>query len=146
LVIKHHDSSHGESALKRSQPRIAGHEGLGRHGDRSTAVVGGLGPFEPSLIGIKETEELPQGLYGSARASALMAIDRRFYSDALIVADLSNDAMYAEVLHETLGASYRAESRPRKFQNVDAAGGRRELFDVGPQSGTSFKIIEKIFI
>ena len=33
----------------------------------------------------------------------LSAIDRRHYSDAVIVADLSNDATYAEVLHETFG-------------------------------------------
>jgi hypothetical protein len=84
------------------RPPIIAHD-VGRSRDRSTAVVGGLGPFEPSLIGIQEAEELPQGLYGSARASALAAIDRRYYSNALIVADLSNDATYAEVLHETFG-------------------------------------------
>ena len=38
-----------------------------------------------------------------ARASALAAIDRRHHSNALIVADLSNDATYAEVLYETFG-------------------------------------------
>ena len=32
-------------------------------------------------------------------------IDRRYYNDALIVADLSNDATYAEVLFETFGPS-----------------------------------------
>jgi hypothetical protein len=52
---------------------------------------------------IKEAEELPQGLYGSARASALAGIDRRYDSNAVIVADLSNDATYAEVLFETFG-------------------------------------------
>jgi hypothetical protein len=82
------------------RPLIIAHD-VGRTRDRSTAVVGGLGPFEPRLIGIKEFEEFPQGLYASARASALAAIDRRYYSDGLIVADLSNDATYAEVLHET---------------------------------------------
>jgi hypothetical protein len=84
------------------RPLIIAHD-VGRSRDRSTAVVGGLGPFEPSLIGIKEAEELPQGLYGSARASALAAIDRRYYSNALIVADLSNDPTYGEVLYETFG-------------------------------------------
>ena len=58
---------------------------------------------EPRLLGIRELEELPQGLYGSARASALATIDRRYNSNALIVADLSNDATYAEVLLETFG-------------------------------------------
>ena len=62
-------------------------------------------PFEPRLTGIKEAEELPQGLYGSARASALAVVDRRYHSDAIIVADLSNDATYAEVLFDTFGPS-----------------------------------------
>ena len=39
----------------------------------------------------------------SARASALAAVDRRYNNNALIVADLSNDATYAEILLETFG-------------------------------------------
>ena len=81
-------------------PTIIAHD-VGRSRDRSTAVVGGLGPFVPPLIGIKELHELPQGLYGSPRASALAAIDRQSGGNALIVADLSNDPTYAEVLVET---------------------------------------------
>jgi hypothetical protein len=46
---------------------------------------------------------LPQGLYGSVRASALAAVDRRHNHNALIVADLSSDATYAEVLLKTFG-------------------------------------------
>jgi hypothetical protein len=84
------------------RPLIIAHD-VGHRRDRSTAVVGGLGPFEPRLTGIKEAEELPQGLYGSARASALAIVDRRYHSDAIIVADLSNDATYAEVLFDTFG-------------------------------------------
>jgi hypothetical protein len=76
---------------------------VGRSRDRSTAVIGGNSPFEPRVLGIKELEELSPGLYGSARASALAAIDRRHNNNALIVADLSNDATYAEVLFETFG-------------------------------------------
>src|SRR3977135_920423 len=49
-------------------------------------------------------EELPQGQFGSRRASALAAVDRRHNHNALIVADLSNDPTYAEVLLETFGA------------------------------------------
>ena len=86
------------------RPLIIAHD-VGHRRDRSTAVVGGLSPFEPRLIGIKEAEELPQGLYGSARASALAIVDRRYHSDAVIVADLSNDATYAEVLFDTFGPS-----------------------------------------
>ncbi len=83
-------------------PLIIAHD-VGRSRDRSTAVVGGNSPIQPRLLGIAELEELPPGLYGSPRASALAAIDRRYYSNALIVADLSNDATYAEVLRETFG-------------------------------------------
>jgi hypothetical protein len=84
------------------RPLIIAHD-VGRSRDRSTAVVGGLSPFEPRLTGIKEAEELPQGLYGSARASALAVIDRRYHSDAIIVADLSSDPTYAEPLLENFG-------------------------------------------
>jgi hypothetical protein len=76
---------------------------VGRSRDRSTAVIGGNSPFQPRLLGIRELEELAQGLYGSPRASALATIDRRYNCNALIVADLSNDATYAEVLFETFG-------------------------------------------
>ena len=84
-------------------PLIIAHD-VGRSRDRSTAVIGGNGPFQPIRLGIKELEELPQGLFGSARASALATIDRRYNSNALIVADLSNDETYAEVLFEMFGA------------------------------------------
>jgi hypothetical protein len=84
------------------KPLMIAHD-VGRSRDRSTAVIGGNSPLLPRLLGIKELVELPQGLYGSARASALAQIDRRYESNALIIADLSNDASYAEVLHETFG-------------------------------------------
>jgi hypothetical protein len=84
------------------RPLIIAHD-VARSRDRSTAVIGGNGPFEPRLLGIGELHELPQGLYGSPRASALATIDRRYNSNALIVADLSNDPTYAEVLFDTFG-------------------------------------------
>lgn len=84
------------------RPLIIAHD-VGRSRDRSTAVIGGGSPFQSTVLGIRELEELPQGLYGSPRASALAAIDRRYYSNALIVADVSNDASYAEPLVETFG-------------------------------------------
>jgi hypothetical protein len=86
-----------------SRPLIMAHD-VGRSRDSSTAVIGGNCPVGPRLLGIKELEELPKGLYGSQRASALAAIDRRHNSNTVIVADLSNDATYAEVLFETFGA------------------------------------------
>ena len=86
------------------RPLIIAHD-VGRSRDRSTAVIGGNCPVGPRLLGIKELEELPTGLYGSARANALAAIDRRYNNNALIVADLSNDATYAETLFDTFGPS-----------------------------------------
>jgi hypothetical protein len=83
-------------------PLIIAHD-VGRSRDRSTAVIGGNSPFQPRLLGIRELEELPTGLYGSPRASALAAIDHRYNANALIVADLSNDPTYAEVLLDTFG-------------------------------------------
>jgi hypothetical protein len=64
-------------------------------------VIGGNSPTQPRLLGIRELNELPLGLYASARASALLSIDGRYNHNALIVADLSNDASYAENLFET---------------------------------------------
>jgi len=84
------------------RPHIIAHD-VGRTKDRSTAVVGGKSPFAPDLIGIKEFEELPQGLYGSARADALAMVDRRYDYKTLVIADLSNDATYAEPLFERFG-------------------------------------------
>jgi hypothetical protein len=107
------------------KPCIIAHD-VGHTKDRSTAVVGGKMPFAPNLIGMKEFEELPQGLYGSARAETLAMVDRRYDYKTLIVADLSNDATYAEPLFERLGPrliglritnhgdGMTAESRPVK--------------------------------
>jgi len=81
------------------KPLIIAHD-VGRSRDRSTAVVGGSSPFDPTLIGIKEADELTQGLYGSARARELAVTDRRYDSNALIVTDLSSDPTYAEPLFE----------------------------------------------
>jgi hypothetical protein len=84
------------------RPLIIAHD-VGRSHDRSTAVIGGLGPFEPTLLRVKEFKELPQNQFGSARASALAEVDRDYLSNAVIVADLSNDASYADNLMETFG-------------------------------------------
>jgi hypothetical protein len=87
----------------RFDPLIIAHD-VGRSRDRSTAVVGGNCPTGQRRLGIVELEELPQGLYGSARASALATVDRRYNHNALIVADLSSDPSYAEPLLETFGS------------------------------------------
>ena len=84
------------------KPLIIAHD-VGRSRDRSTAVVGGNSPYGRRLLGIREAQELPPNLFGSARASALAAVDRQYGRNGLIIADLSNDATYAEVLHETFG-------------------------------------------
>ena len=84
------------------KPVIIAHD-VGRSRDRSTAVAGGSGPLAPGLIGIRDFEELPLGLSGHARAEALAEFDRGFSGKALIIADVSNDETYGEVLVERLG-------------------------------------------
>src|SRR5258705_10564265 len=66
-----------------------------------SGAVAMVGP--PWSAAILQSVELPQNLFGTARASALAAVDRRYNNNALIVADLSNDATYAEVLLEMFG-------------------------------------------
>jgi len=84
------------------KPSIITHD-VGRSKDRSTAVFGGRSPLAPDLVFASDFAELRQGLYGSARANELAAIDRKFGGRNLIIADLSNDATYAEVLYELFG-------------------------------------------
>jgi hypothetical protein len=84
------------------KPLIIVHD-VGRSRDRSTAAVGGNSPYGKWVLGIAAAEELPQNLFGTARASALAAVDRRQGYNGLIVADLSNDATYGEILLETFG-------------------------------------------
>jgi hypothetical protein len=77
---------------------------VGRTTDRSTAVVGGLRPLLPAkVLGVKQIEELPLGLYGTELANALAEIDQLYERDCVIVADLSRDPTYAEVLYDTFG-------------------------------------------
>jgi hypothetical protein len=76
---------------------------VGRSRDRSTAVIGGNSPCGQRLLGIGEAVELPLNLFGTARASALAAFDRKYFGNSLILADVSNDASYLEVLFETFG-------------------------------------------
>jgi hypothetical protein len=84
------------------KPLIIAHD-VGRSRDRSTAVVGGNSPYGPRLLGVHCAEELPQNLFGTKRASALATVDARYHRNGLIVADLSNDASYAEALVANFG-------------------------------------------
>lgn len=84
------------------KPLIIAHD-VGRSRDRSTAVVGGNSPYGRRLLGIAEAVELPPKLFGQALASELARVDREYHSNTLIVADVSNDPTYAEVLFETFG-------------------------------------------
>jgi hypothetical protein len=84
-------------------PSIIAHD-VARSKDRSTAVVGGRSPYAPDFVFASEFTELRQGLYGSARANELAVIDRKLGSRNLIVADLSNDPTYAEILFAMFGA------------------------------------------
>jgi hypothetical protein len=101
------------------KPLFIAHD-VGRTRDRSTAVVGGNSPLQRSIVGIAELEELPQGLYGSERASALAQIDRRYGNNALIVADLSNDATYGEILFEMFGPRLIGLQITRHGNGMDA--------------------------
>ena len=83
------------------KPHIIAHD-VGHTKDRSTAVVGGPSPLAPGLIGMREFEELPQGLSGNTRADALAMIDSRYHK-ALIIVDLSYDPSYADILVERFG-------------------------------------------
>ena len=76
---------------------------VGRSRDRSTAVVGGNNPFGHEQLGIVAAHELPLNLFASDRANALARIDQTYNHNCLIVADLSNDASYAEILMQTFG-------------------------------------------
>ena len=99
---------------------------VGRSRDRSTAVVGGTAPYNHQL-GIVAAHELPQNLFGSERANALAAIDQKYNQNSLIVADLSNDATYAEILVQRFpgrviglqisrhGDGIGAQQRPTKY-------------------------------
>jgi hypothetical protein len=84
------------------RPLIIAHD-VGHTRDHSTAVIGGLSPFQPPLIGVVQALELPPKLHGIARASALGHIDRHYQCNGLIVADLSYDPSYAETLYQTFG-------------------------------------------
>jgi hypothetical protein len=84
------------------RPLMIAHD-VGCSRDRSTAVVGGNSPFGRRLLGIHSAIELPQNLFGTARASALAVIDRSYGCNGLIIADLSYDPTYAEVLVQTFG-------------------------------------------
>ena len=75
---------------------------VGHTKDRSTAVIGGSNIRAPGLTGMKGFEELPQGLSGNTRADALAMIDSR-YPASLIIADLSYDPSYADILVERFG-------------------------------------------
>jgi hypothetical protein len=84
------------------KPTLIAHD-VGHTKDRSTAIIGGTSALAPGLSLIKQAEELPQGLYGSARAEALAQIDRSYAQKTLILADLSFDPTYAEVLVDRFG-------------------------------------------
>jgi hypothetical protein len=87
------------------KPAIIAHD-VGRSRDYSTAVLGGVCPFNPQIVGIEAAHELPLGLLGHARADVLAEIDGCFGGRNLIVADVSNDATYAEVLFERFGQRF----------------------------------------
>ena len=77
-------------------------------------------PYGRRLLELARPKSYRKNLFGSARASALATIDRRNHSDALIVADLSFDPTYAEVLLDTFG--------PPRDRDADLPAWRRHDF------------------
>ena len=73
-----------DDAWQLFKPTLIVHD-VGCTKNRSTAVVGGRTILAPGLSLLKQFEELPQGLIGSARAEALAAIDRLYWGKALIL-------------------------------------------------------------
>ena len=117
------------------KPTFIAHD-VGRSKDRSTAVIGGPFPWHHELIGIGDLRELPLGLYGSARASALAAIDREYFNNSLIVADLSHDPTYGEVLYETfgrrvIGVHITRHGSGREFERRPVCGDVMWVYTIG---------------
>jgi hypothetical protein len=117
------------------KPQIIAHD-VGRSHDRSTAVVGGNSPYGRRLLGIKDIKELPQNLYGSALASALAGVDAYHGRNALIVADLSSDPTYAEVLYETfgprvIGVHITRHGNGKTFEPRQVKGGWVPVYPIG---------------
>lgn len=116
-------------------PLLIAHD-VGKSRDRSTAVVGGNSPYGHPLLGIRDIEELPQNLIGSARANALATIDRRNHSNALIIVDLSFDPTYAEVLYETfgqrvIGLQISRHGDGMSFERRQVRGGSLPVYTIG---------------
>ena len=65
---------------------------VGTTQDKSTAVVGGVGAFEPNSASWRRAfGGIATGLRGTGRASALAEVDKRYWSNNLIITDFSND-------------------------------------------------------
>lgn len=117
------------------KPVIIAHD-VGRSRDRSTAVCGGSGVLAPGLVAIGRFEELKLGLSGHARADALSVVDRQFNSQALVVADLSTDETYGEVLFERygprlIGLHITRSGDGMAFEQRQVKGGRFLVYKIG---------------
>ena len=107
------------------KPLIIAHD-VGRSHDRSTAVVGGNSPLDP----VDRTSGVLESCRRTCRQCACERAHggrRRYGRNALIVADLSNDATYAEVLYETYG--------PRVIGLHITRQGNGMTFEVRPVKG-----------
>ena len=85
---------------------------------------------------LSDFEELPQNLYGSALASALARVDAYHGRNALIVADLSIDPTYAEVLYETfgprvIGVHITRHGNGKTFEPRQVKGGWVPVYPIG---------------
>jgi hypothetical protein len=84
------------------RPLIIAHD-VARSNDHSTAMIGGPSPFQPPVVGVLQAGQMTQGSYGHTLAGELANIDRTFQSNGLILADVSRDDSYAEILYQYFG-------------------------------------------
>ncbi len=77
---------------------------VGIRRNSSTAVVGGFCPNSRlDLIGIGDIVEFPIGQTSHQRLSTLAGIDLQHSRNSMIIADVSNEQAYAELLHQSFG-------------------------------------------
>ena len=84
------------------RPLIIAHD-VGRSRDRSTAVVGGNSPVPPRLLGSLICASSRRGCVAAHAPARSPRSIANIATNALIVADLSNDPSYADALYETFG-------------------------------------------
>jgi hypothetical protein len=126
-----------DPGLRQIKIPIIAHD-VGRSHDRSTAVIGGHFSFfsGPRVLEAREFRELPIGIYGSQLANELAGLDHQLNHNCLIVADLSNDWAYGEILSDTFGRRVIGVQIGRSgdgmtWKHLRAKNGAMPVYNVG---------------